>query len=383
MKILCQHCNGELLADNNFAGTMIVCPLCGGTVQIPQVVAPPPPPVPPLPEQQISPQQNSNWTAQRGRKPNKTSRTVVVVVATLIATAVVTWFVFDGLRPGSNGPEIQGSLSQGDATFQYWLEFGPIVRQLFERPTDIQPPTSEDEVVSTLRELAKLYKSHSRRIQRLNSLNVDTELLDYARRWSVFVDSFGDLYLVAADVAEKKIEKKIAAKEARERFPTTSPDEWRRKRDSLLADANNIRYVLSGRYSREFPPLAEKPELIFLTDELTDSHIRQVLESQIASEADGRIRLQSVRKQNGYDQHLLGIRYYVAEYAARIEFLADCYWIKKGKGGNWNGRFTTLSIAEGTDRGLDNSLRCVRRQIVTISGQVRFQKTDKGWRAPE
>jgi len=110
------------------------------------------------------------------------------------------------------------------------------------------------------------------------------------------------------------------------------------------------------------------------------SEAEAVLRSKIEKQSKGLIKLVNFTKTNAQDAELMGVKVHAIEYQAEIEFAEDCYWgtpfgegfeAIKGEPGPLNAWMYT-----GKKKGR-------KGERETITGTLRFQKTEKGWKGED
>ncbi len=111
---------------------------------------------------------------------------------------------------------------------------------------------------------------------------------------------------------------------------------------------------------------------------------RKVVERQIQTQSNGKIKLVSFKKSNGMgDDH-----FYQLEYEAEIEFLADGAWARgTPMDSSASFEFSTQAVGNtptaqmmGAAFGAANVHRGQRE---TIKSALRFEKTENGWRGQD
>lgn len=123
----------------------------------------------------------------------------------------------------------------------------------------------------------------------------------------------------------------------------------------------------------------------------SESNAKNIIEQKVNQESEGKIRLVSFRKTNGQTREVYGVKVYVLEYEAVIEFLDDCKWLTvdpfsarhigfktvqtkrsaEKKGGYWAG-WMNLTQTPGTEH--------KKGERQNYFSSIRFEKTEKGWR---
>lgn len=111
---------------------------------------------------------------------------------------------------------------------------------------------------------------------------------------------------------------------------------------------------------------------------------REIINSRIERQSKGRIRLVSLQKTNGQMGEIFGVKVYQLSYKGEIEFLEECFWVKgmDAAAGLGPVSFRTVTRQEGLrDRlgALDNRRLMQKGARSEISGEITFEKTEKGW----
>ena len=116
----------------------------------------------------------------------------------------------------------------------------------------------------------------------------------------------------------------------------------------------------------------------------------QAIEDLIKKDSEGRIRLVQFRKTNGQLAEVMGMKAYILEYEAEVEFLEACKWnIRTFAGaimddqasfrttkstkraGNELAKFTELVTNPGTE--------VSKGQKFKLVGAIQFEQKEKGW----
>lgn len=111
---------------------------------------------------------------------------------------------------------------------------------------------------------------------------------------------------------------------------------------------------------------------------------KEIINGRIERQSKGRIRIVSFQKTNGQMGEVFGVEIYQLSYKGEIEFLEECFWVKGMESGMGLGpaSFRTVTRQEGLrDRlgALDNRRLMQKGVKSEISGQLTFEKTEKGW----
>ena len=107
------------------------------------------------------------------------------------------------------------------------------------------------------------------------------------------------------------------------------------------------------------------------------------LERQITAESNGLIKLASIRKTDGKEMEIFGVKCYELTYTATIEFTKNCSW-SGGGDGVWTGRFAANEQA-ASHSGLEAlnpfslGQQAEKWDQKTISGKFGFEKTENDW----
>lgn len=106
---------------------------------------------------------------------------------------------------------------------------------------------------------------------------------------------------------------------------------------------------------------------------------QKVLAGKIEQQSKGVIKLLSFAKTNAQQAEIMGVKVYTMEYQAEIEFTSNCYW-----GGPFGG-FEVLTGKPGPFNFFmyQGKSQATAGQRENISGQLHFEKTEKGWRGED
>ena len=111
----------------------------------------------------------------------------------------------------------------------------------------------------------------------------------------------------------------------------------------------------------------------------TERDAREILEDEIEEEAEGRMELARLEATDMLRQESMGMEYYTIEYEGEVEFLEDAGWSGPYEyAGSRSVNFRTLDPDEVTY--WDRAPIYDAGQRVEIEGDVRFERTETGWR---
>jgi len=110
------------------------------------------------------------------------------------------------------------------------------------------------------------------------------------------------------------------------------------------------------------------------------SDAESVLRHKISKQSEGLIELVKFTKKNSQDAEVMGVKLHSIEFEAEIRFLEKCYWgspleqsfeVQRGEPGPFN-----MWMYMG-------KRKAEKGQRETITGTLRFEKTEKGWRGED
>ncbi len=111
----------------------------------------------------------------------------------------------------------------------------------------------------------------------------------------------------------------------------------------------------------------------------SSSDAQIILENQITKQSKGVIKLIGFTQTNAQKGDVMGTKIYSLEYLAEVEFTADCYW---------GGPFGGFEVMTGEPDPFNffmyqGKKRAKQGQRKTISRELVFEKTEKGWRGQD
>ena len=104
----------------------------------------------------------------------------------------------------------------------------------------------------------------------------------------------------------------------------------------------------------------------------SESDAKKILESKIAKESGGLIKLVSFTKTNAILSEVQGVKVYTLEYEATIEFLEGRWWL-----------FTQGFRVSRRESATFASARFRAGERRSITGEMEFKKTERGWRGED
>lgn len=111
----------------------------------------------------------------------------------------------------------------------------------------------------------------------------------------------------------------------------------------------------------------------------SESDAQRELESKIAKESGGLIKLVSFTKTNAILSEVQGVKVYTLEYEATIEFLEDRSWLHRTYGVVPGIGF--FRVIQHKPHGREREKKSVKAgQRESITGEIKFEKMEKGWR---
>jgi hypothetical protein len=116
----------------------------------------------------------------------------------------------------------------------------------------------------------------------------------------------------------------------------------------------------------------------------SSANAKEIINSRIERQSKGRIKLVNFQKTNGQMGEIFGVKVYQLSYKGEIEFLEDCFWVKgmDSAVGIGSVNFRTTTVHEGLRNPLgamNNRTMMKKGARSKISGQLTFEKTEKGW----
>jgi hypothetical protein len=120
-----------------------------------------------------------------------------------------------------------------------------------------------------------------------------------------------------------------------------------------------------------------------------DAAGRQVFERGIEKGGSrDRVRLLDFRKSNGVPGVENGVSFYKMEYEVDVEFLDNCKWMlisPDNSSGRWVLESRPTPPAGRTDLyyAFYGGAPGQKGQRAKLTGEIRFQRTEKGWRGPD
>lgn len=110
---------------------------------------------------------------------------------------------------------------------------------------------------------------------------------------------------------------------------------------------------------------------------------QKLLETEIQRRSNGLIKLVSFNKTNGIEGQVNGIRFYMMDYTAVVEFTENCMVSNSAQG--THNRFKTVrgqptSELESFNPRFAGMRKAAKGEHMNVSGKFEFTKTEKGWR---
>ena len=106
----------------------------------------------------------------------------------------------------------------------------------------------------------------------------------------------------------------------------------------------------------------------------SDSEIKKVLEKRIQKESGGAIKLVTFENLRSHTADAMGIKLYILDYQAVIEFTTPCYW----EGQSAGFKVTIGEPGPYSARLYEGQKRMLKGQQETVTGTVRFEQSDDG-----
>ena len=135
----------------------------------------------------------------------------------------------------------------------------------------------------------------------------------------------------------------------------------------MITSHKLLRLILSVYFLAAFIPACSSPPSL--------SDAQKELEARINRESKGIIKLISFSESNGHEANVFGKKIYIFDYEAEIEFNDDCYW-----GGPAKGFEVKTWVIDPSASSQEIGTKYTKGQREKISGKLRFELTDSGWR---
>lgn len=107
---------------------------------------------------------------------------------------------------------------------------------------------------------------------------------------------------------------------------------------------------------------------------------KEILETKIAGQSEGMVKLVDFEKTNGIKQSFNGMEFYTLEYSATVEFQQEV-WKECDP---FQGCFGNFNFRNVAPRGMEAAVLSFKHfttgSKVKTAGKMNFQKTEKGWR---
>ncbi|MEK6371275.1 MAG: hypothetical protein AABO58_01135 [Acidobacteriota bacterium] len=106
-----------------------------------------------------------------------------------------------------------------------------------------------------------------------------------------------------------------------------------------------------------------------------ESLVKEHLKQQIAEQSSGALLLSSLRKTNGYDQDLGGMKLYTLEWEARLAVQTDA----------WKAAWSDFSVLAAPPSAFESAVfgvtpRQLNKGATVLLGESKLQNTEQGWR---
>lgn len=116
----------------------------------------------------------------------------------------------------------------------------------------------------------------------------------------------------------------------------------------------------------------------------TESDGRKILEAKIQSQSNGLIKLVSFEKTNGVQMEHMGMKAYMMDFQAEIEFLDDCMWDGSAPSifaGSFNAVRDQPSGNDSLSPAYAGKQKATKGQRHKGPGIFIFKKSEQGWSA--
>lgn len=111
----------------------------------------------------------------------------------------------------------------------------------------------------------------------------------------------------------------------------------------------------------------------------SESDAKKILETKIVEQSRGLIKLVNFTKTNAQFGEKEGVKIYTLEYEATIEFLEDGSWLHRTYGVVPGIGF--FRVIQHKPYGREREKKSVKAgQRESITGEIKFEKMEKGWR---
>jgi len=115
----------------------------------------------------------------------------------------------------------------------------------------------------------------------------------------------------------------------------------------------------------------------------SSSNAEAVLGNNLEKQTKGIVKLIYFKKVNTQESELMGKKIFTIEFEAIIEFLEDCYWRQRNPIMDLPQSGIVVEREGGMFSQMFGMKKATTGQRETITGTLRFHKTEKGWRGED
>lgn len=115
----------------------------------------------------------------------------------------------------------------------------------------------------------------------------------------------------------------------------------------------------------------------------SSSNAESVLRNNLDKQTQGIAKLVDFKKINAVESEVMGTKIYAVEFEATIEFLEDCYWRQRNPIMDLPQSGIVVEREGGMFSQMFGMKKATTGQRETITGTLRFQKTEKGWKGED
>jgi hypothetical protein len=112
-----------------------------------------------------------------------------------------------------------------------------------------------------------------------------------------------------------------------------------------------------------------------------ESKVHDFFEQKVSSESQGTMKLNNLKKTNGYDQEVMGMKMYILEWSADISVKNEIWKVGNNLEGYWNNFSVTLAKPGFWDAyaSVNMPKHFGIGASIVLKGESTLHKTEKGW----
>lgn len=116
-----------------------------------------------------------------------------------------------------------------------------------------------------------------------------------------------------------------------------------------------------------------------------ESKVQDYLQDKVVSESQGAIKLENLKKINGYKQDVLGMKMYVIEWSANILVQKEIWKVGNNIEGYWQSFSVTVEEPDFLNAyaNVNAPMHLGTGALINITGEAQLHKTEQGWRVEE